>query len=184
MRKLLFGIQNILWSLRCSFSFYLYGPYGVSNCIERMPFQFIVRYLRKYGATINEDCRIEKGIILHRPDKDIPFKNLYLGKGAFIGHKSIIDLSDKVIFKDYAGVGGYCQIWTHQTTSLLPPSPEVRAIVTLEYGVICYSGVIVSPGVTIGSNSSIGANSVVTKNVPRDSFCAGMPAKRIRDNVK
>lgn len=180
MRKILLWIGDIAWNLKCRFNFYLYGPYGVSKCIERMPFQFNIKYMRKYGATIGDDCRIEPGIILHRPDKKIPFKNLILGKGSFIGHKSIIDLTDKVVFEDYAGVGGYCQIWTHQTTSLLPPSPEVKAKVILEYGVICYSGVIVSPGVTIGRNSGIGANSVVNADIPSDSFYAGLPAKKIK----
>ncbi len=171
-------------NLKCRFYFYLYGSYGVSKCIERMPFVFIKRYMRKYGATIGEDCRIEPGIILHRPDKDIPFKNLFLGKGSFIGHKSILDLTNKIIFENYSGVGGYCQIWTHQTTSLFPPSPEVSAPVKFEYGVICYSGVIISPGVTIGINSSIGANSVVNESIPPNSFCAGLPAKKIRDKIK
>lgn len=173
-----------MWSFKCRYYFYIHGPYGVSNCIERMPFHLIIKYLRKYGASIGDDCRIETGIILHRPDKQLPFKNLTLGKNIYIGRKSIIDLTEKVIFEDYSAIGAYCQIWTHKGTSLFPPYSEVRAQVTLKCGVVCYSGVLVSPGVTIGSHSSIGANSVVNSNIPPDCFCAGLPAKKIRDNTQ
>ena len=38
----------------------------------------------------------------------------------------------------------------------------------------------VMPGVTIGSGSVIAANSVVTKDIPKNSFAAGVPARVIR----
>lgn len=147
-----------------------------------MPFHLIIKYLTKYGASVGDGCRIEPGIMLHRPDKKLPFKNLTLGKNIYIGRRSIIDLTDKVIFEDYSAIGACCQIWTHTGTSLFPPYTEARAQVILKCGVVCYSGVLISPGVTIGSHSSIGANSVVNSDIPPDSFCAGLPAKKIRDN--
>jgi maltose O-acetyltransferase len=46
----------------------------------------------------------------------------------------------------------------------------------------CWFGanVTVCPGVTIGDNCVIGAGSVVTRDIPSDSFAAGVPAKVIR----
>jgi len=41
-------------------------------------------------------------------------------------------------------------------------------------------GAAVMPGVTIGSGSVIGANSVVTKDIPKNSFAAGVPARVVR----
>lgn len=38
----------------------------------------------------------------------------------------------------------------------------------------------VMPGVTIGSGSVIAANSVVTKDIPKNSFAAGVPARVVR----
>ncbi len=38
---------------------------------------------------------------------------------------------------------------------------------------------IILPGVKIGSNVIIGAGAVVTKDVPSNSICGGVPAKRI-----
>ena len=46
----------------------------------------------------------------------------------------------------------------------------------------CWFGanVVVCPGVTIGDNCVIGAGSVVTRDIPTNSFAAGVPAKVIR----
>lgn len=51
------------------------------------------------------------------------------------------------------------------------------APVTIEDGVWIASGVIICPGVTIGENSVIGAGSVVTRNIERNCFAAGVPAR-------
>ena len=46
----------------------------------------------------------------------------------------------------------------------------------------CWLGanVVVCPGVTIGSRCVIGAGSVVTRDIPDDSFAAGVPCRVIR----
>ena len=46
----------------------------------------------------------------------------------------------------------------------------------------CWFGanVVVCPGVTIGSRCVIGAGSVVTRDIPDDSFAAGVPCRVIR----
>lgn len=41
------------------------------------------------------------------------------------------------------------------------------------------SHVIIMPGVTVGNNVVIGAGSVVTKSLPDDSVCAGVPCRPI-----
>ena len=42
------------------------------------------------------------------------------------------------------------------------------------------AGVTVCPGVTIGSGCVIGAGSVVTRDIPANSFAAGVPCRVIR----
>ena len=46
----------------------------------------------------------------------------------------------------------------------------------------CWFGanVVVCPGVTIGDNCVIGAGSVVTRDIPSNSFAAGVPARVVR----
>lgn len=42
------------------------------------------------------------------------------------------------------------------------------------------AGTVVLPGVTIGKNSIVAAGSVVTKDIPDNCICAGVPAKVMR----
>ena len=43
------------------------------------------------------------------------------------------------------------------------------------------ANVVVCPGVTIGSGCVIGAGSVVTRDIPDNSFAAGVPCRVIRE---
>lgn len=43
------------------------------------------------------------------------------------------------------------------------------------------ASVTVCPGVTIGDNCVIGAGSVVTRDIPANSFAAGVPCRVIRE---
>lgn len=179
LKRFFWALEDLGWNIKCRYGFWLHGPYGLARVIEKMPFRYIVKYLRRYGADVSATCRIERGMIIQRPDPVKPFKNLILKDGSFVGYKAIIDLSEPVVFEEYSGIGGFCQVWTHQTTTLIPPCPENRGGVTLRRNSICYSGVIVSPGVTIGENSRVGACSLVNKDVDPDTFVGGVPAKPI-----
>lgn len=178
-KKLFWSVEDIGWNIKCRYGFWLHGPYGLARVIEKMPFRYIVKYLRKYGATVSDTTRIERGMIIQRPDPVKPFKNMVFRDGSFVGYRAIIDLTEKVEFEEYSGIGGFCQVWTHQTTTLIPPCPENRGPVTLKKNSICYSGVIVSPGITIGENARVGACSLVNKDVAADTFVGGVPAKPI-----
>ncbi|MBU0546270.1 acyltransferase [Patescibacteria group bacterium] len=52
--------------------------------------------------------------------------------------------------------------------------------VIIEDGVWLASRVVVNPGVRIGEGSVVGAGAVVTRDIPKYSFCAGVPARVIR----
>lgn len=51
----------------------------------------------------------------------------------------------------------------------------------IKVGKNCFIGCrsIIMPGVSIGDNCIIGAGSIVTKDLPKNSVCAGQPCKRI-----
>jgi putative colanic acid biosynthesis acetyltransferase WcaF len=179
LKKIFLSLEDLCWNIKCRYGFWLHGPYGLARVIEKMPFRYIGKYLRKYGATVSDTTRIERGMIIQRPDAVRPFKNLILKEGSFVGYKAIMDLSEPIVFEEYAGIGGFCQVWTHQTTTLIPPCPENTGPVTLKRNSICYSGVIVSPGITIGENARVGACSLVNKDVQDNTFVGGVPAKPI-----
>jgi acetyltransferase-like isoleucine patch superfamily enzyme len=183
MKKIIIKIENIYWNNKCIYNLWLHGPYGLSRVIEQMPFRFNIKYLRKYGASIGQHCMIERGVVFHRPDTKKPFKNLILEDYSFIGYKCIIDLSEKVTFRKYSGVSGICQVWTHQSSSLVPPRPEQRGEVLFEEGAMVYSGSIITPGLIIGKESQVGANSFINKSIPSKQFWGGVPAKFLKDRL-
>jgi acetyltransferase-like isoleucine patch superfamily enzyme len=56
---------------------------------------------------------------------------------------------------------------------------EARPIV-IERNVWIAAGATILGGVTVGENSVVGAGAVVTRNVPPNSFVAGVPARVVR----
>jgi acetyltransferase-like isoleucine patch superfamily enzyme len=185
LRKIFWIIEDTGWNINCRYNFWLHGPYGLARVVEQMPFRFIVKYLRKYGATIGTDPVIEPGIIIHRPDMELPFKNLTIGNNIYIGHHNLFDLSDRIIIKDNVKLGAGCQLWTHTGSFSkfdsgvnLRYNEESAAIIIEDY-TICYSLVIVGPGVTINEKCRVSAGSLVIKNVEANTFVGGVPARII-----
>lgn len=182
-RKFFWTSEDIKWNIQCRYNFWLHGPYGLARVIERMPFRYITKYLKKYGADIGENAIIDTGIIIHRPDKHIPFKNLVFGSNIYIGHNTLFDLSEMIIIENNVKLGASCQLWTHIgfnsifESETITQYTEIFKQIRIKKNAICYSGVVISPGVIIGENCRVGANSVVNKDIPANSFCAGNPAK-------
>jgi acetyltransferase-like isoleucine patch superfamily enzyme len=184
MKNIFWAIENFNWNIKCRYSLWLHGPYGLSKVIEKMPFRFIVKYLRKYGANIGENCRFERGLNIHRPLGKKPFENLTIGNMVYMGHNTLIDLSKKVEIKDKAIIASRCQIWTHAShyTYQNPESPgyiELLGDVTIDEFAILYSNVLITHGTTIGKFARIGANSLVNNSIPEGQFWGGVPAKFI-----
>ena len=95
-------------------------------------------------------------------------------------------------------IGNDCNFGPGATivTPVHPMLPDERKLLKLPDGSekrVCYAkpviigdncwfgaNVTVCPGVTIGDNCVIGAGSVVTRDIPSDSFAAGVPCRVIR----
>lgn len=189
LKQLFWAIEDLHWNWRCRYGLWLHGPYGLTKVIEQMPFKFIAKYLRKYGANIGEDCVIERGLILHRPSRSKIFKNLVIGNRVYLGHNVLIDLSDIVSFDDDSKIGACVQIWTHTGFFKKSNADERQYVedigkVKIGKAAIVYSGTIISQGVVIGEYSSVGANSLVIKNVDAQCFFAGVPAKNISQKAE
>lgn len=184
MKVIFWRFEDFIWDLRCRYNYWLHGPYGLAKVIERMPFRFIVKYLRKYGASVGENCRFERGLNLHRPTSTPPFKNLKIGNGVYLGHNTLLDLTEPIQLEDKVIVATRCQFWTHasiykQNNIESPEYDEIKSPVKVCQGAIIYSNVLVGAGVTIGAFARVGANSLVNKNVKEQMFVGGVPSKEI-----
>lgn len=77
-----------------------------------------------------------------------------------------------------------CKFITHDGGTLIlrrfQKNLELTFPIVIHDNVYLGVNTIVLPGVTIGENSIIGAGSIVTKDVPKNSVYAGVPAKFIK----
>lgn len=184
MKKVFWFLEDKLWSLRCSYNYWLHGPYGLAKVVENIPFRYLVKYLRKYGATIGNNCRFERGINIHRPLGKKPFENLKIGNDVYLGHNTLIDLSRKVEIKAKVIIASRCQIWTHashfegNTLDNYKYSENYGEVHIME-GAMIYSNVVIIHGLTIGRFCKIGASSLVNKSIPDFEFWGGVPAKNL-----
>jgi acetyltransferase-like isoleucine patch superfamily enzyme len=174
-------IEDLYWNILCLYNLKVHGAYGLSKVVERMPFCFLIKYLRKYGATVGEKCHFERGINIHRPLGKKPFENLIIGDNVYLGHKTLIDLTRRVTIKDKTIIASGCQIWTHASyydfSFSNPVYREKCGQVEINEGAIIYSGTIISYGVSIGAFGKVGACSLVSRDVEFNSFVSGVPAK-------
>ncbi len=185
MKKVFWFLEDKLWAFRCSYNYWLHGPYGLAKVVERIPFRYLVKYLRKYGAKIGDNCRFERGINIHRPLGKKPFENLFIGNDVYLGHNTLIDLSRKVEIRDKVIIASRCQIWTHashfegNTLDTYKYSENYGDVIIGE-GAMIYSNVVITHETRIGKYCKIGASSLVNKYTDDFGFYGGVPAKRIK----
>lgn len=119
-------------------------------------------------------------------------KHTRIGKNCFINYNFTVQDDAKVAIGDNCSFGPNVTI----VTPVHPMLPNERARMRDKDGNIkhmCYAkpvsighdcwfgaNVVVCPGVTIGENCVVGAGSVVTRDIPPNSFAAGVPCRVIR----
>lgn len=107
---------------------------------------------------IGEGCKIFPGVIINRGSKIK--KNVLINTGSIIDHD--------------------CYIGDH---SQIAPGCVLAGNVTIGRLTLIGMGTKIIQGVKIGKNCTIGAGSVVLKNIPDNSFFAGVPAKLIKNEI-
>ncbi|HQJ21401.1 MAG TPA: hypothetical protein PLQ61_09460 [Bacteroidales bacterium] len=99
-----------------------------------------------------------------------PFENLTMGNNVYLGHNILIDSTEKVVIRDYVGVGAKCQLWTHtgyysgsQINNLII---EKTREIFIDEGAIIYSNVIITRSVRIGKFTRIGGKFTYKQKYP------------------
>ena len=119
-------------------------------------------------------------------------KHTRIGKNCFINYNFTVQDDARVTIGDNCNFGPNVTI----VTPVHPMLPDERAQMRDKDGNImhmCYAkpvsighdcwfgaNVVVCPGVAIGENCVIGAGSVVTRDIPPNSFAAGVPCRVVR----
>ena len=108
-----------------------------------------------------------------------------------IGARNYFNKNVKIVCFDKISIGDDCliadsvHIYDHDhryedTTKLISDQGYVMAPVVIGNNVWLGAKVTVLKGATIGDGTIVGANSVVTRDLPANLICAGIPAKVIK----
>ncbi len=110
--------------------------------------------------------------------------NLYVGEGTQMARFETFGLDGPIYIGKRVGLAPRVSIFT---TQHVLGTEEERSTgvfnrpVRIEDGAVLMWGVTVLPGVTIGRGAVVGAGAVVTRDLPPNTFCAGVPARVIRE---
>ena len=116
----------------------------------------------------------------------IPFhtnfgQHISIGKNVFINHGcTFLDLGG-ITIEDDVLIGPKVSLITENH----PVNPSDRksldlSAIHIKKNVWLGAGSTILPGVTVGENSIVAAGAVVTKDVPKNTIVAGVPAKEIK----
>lgn len=116
-----------------------------------------------------------------------PFYSAY-GLDLRVGHKVFINQCCTIYDMGGVDIGDRVMIGPNVNiiTTGHPVEPAQRRAyldarpIKIERNVWIAAGVTVIGGVTIGENAAVGAGAVVTRDVPANSFVAGVPARVVR----
>ena len=112
-------------------------------------------------------------------------QNIEIGDRSFINHQCCVWAAPAGPIKIGSGVllgPGVCIIASDHGTALGSPIAEQGgkdAPIRIGDGVWLGAHVVVTAGVTIEDGCVVGAGAVVTRDLPRNSICAGVPARVI-----
>ncbi|WP_394524456.1 acyltransferase [Paenarthrobacter nicotinovorans] len=101
------------------------------------------------------------------------------GTGCFIGCSGDIRIGNDVMLGPGVKLFSENHVFEDMTTTIKAQGVK-REFLTIGDDVWIGSGVTVTAGVSIGSGSVIAAGSVVTRDLPRNSVAAGVPARVLR----
>lgn len=160
---------------------FLFGFENANRFLRFVDKRAIIPILRKYGATIAENCDIESPLIVHNCRN---YKNLIVGNNCHIGKNVFLDLRAPIVVEDSVTISMQTTVITHLDVGKSPLKEhgffDVNSKVVFKKG--CYIGVnaTILHGVTIGERAIVGAGAVVIKDVPSYTMVGGVPAKIIK----
>lgn len=147
----------------------------IEKCYELL----MTLYLKILGVEYKGKLKIYGKFLLQGDPKKI-----VIGRGVQINEGVILNARDKIIIGDNVTISARVQIHTGKldigSYNNFIKKKHSSASVVIEDNVWIAAGAIISPGVRIGKNSVIGAGSVVTRDIPSNSFAAGVPARVIK----
>lgn len=143
------------------------------------------KFIFERGFSLGPSSLIE---IFGCKSKLIIGKNFSAYVNLHIGCCNHISIGDNVLVGSNVYISDHLHGFYKNIDSSLISNPHTEPLkreistdpITIGNNVWIGDGVKILPGVNIGSGSIIGAGSVVSKNIPKNTICVGIPAKPIK----
>jgi len=141
--------------------------------------------LRRFGAKVGRNnVRLHSPIILHEAKNG--YHNLAIGDGCILNGNNFLDLSARITLEDGVSLGPGVVIMTHNRYNYNAFLERELAHtcgkkdVLIKEGAGLKANVLVIMGIKIGRNAVIAGGAVVNRDVPDNTFAAGVPARLIK----
>jgi len=118
-----------------------------------------------------QGLRVLGKIYVERPN------NIILGKDVRLNHGCYLNARGKIYIGDKCHLSPFVMINAGQLDLNSPDRPHVAKEVHIGNKVWIATNVIINPGVNIGDGCVIGAGAVVTRDLPPNTLCIGVPAE-------
>ncbi len=106
--------------------------------------------------------------------------NVYLGKSVSLNHGCYLNARCNIYIGDACHLSPFVMINAGQLDLNNSERLHISKEVKIGNRVWIATNAIINPGVTIGDDCVIGAGAVVTRNLPPNTLCVGVPAKPIK----
>ena len=172
--------MNVIFSFISKIFYLLYGYEGLNVLFKVSPSKITVEILKKYGATIGKNVRIQTPVLIHNADKSKNiFSNLNIGNECYIGRDCIIDLMGVIEIGNNVTISHRAILNTHTNAGKSPVSKKRLknsvGHISISDGTYLGLNVTVLESVSIGENCIVGANSLVNDDLPEDVIAYGVP---------
>jgi len=172
----------IIFNLVATILHFLYGYEGINILLKLAPSRAIVQILRRFGARIGQNVRIQAPLTIHNADQFKPiYKNLTIADGCYLGRDCIIDVMGKIEIRSNSTLSHRVVLNTHTNPGRSPLKNErlktTHGNITIGDGAYIGVGVMILEDVVIGKNTIIGAFSLVNRSIPEGRKAFGVPCK-------
>lgn len=154
----------------------------IKDIIYRFAYNTVNHTIGKQAATIGKNTKIHPTAFIRHGER------VEIGDNCFINHNNVIQGGKnkaKVILGNHVQTGPGVMMFAFNHGTEMNGIPMIdqdyfEADITVGNDVWIGAGTVITAGVDIGSGCVIGSNSVVTKDLPANMICAGVPCKAIK----
>lgn len=180
-RRLSFSIYLGLMWFRFQFRRHTLGFEYAYKLFETMDKRLVVSMLRKCGAEVGDNCRIESPLRIHRAYK--PLTNLKIGNNVAVSKGVLLDLGERIKIGNNVTIAMDVSLITHEHYAdvyIEGNAVDKNAEVIIGNNIYIGTRTIVLCGVEISCDIVVGALSLVNKSISERGVYVGIPARHIR----